>query len=899
MKASEGGFNDLSAVFAVTGLRAMRNDVYKVKRVVSALTALVKRCKEPIVQRNISSHIDGQRHMNSNNSDVSDLVDALPRRIKDSPPALDSTRLGNDRLQMDAMNVKSSDALNLKRIRNQESPGRLSTSANIGERLKLLGQMGGVHRKKLSMDELTRRIKNCDEIFFASDVVDSLHIIRGYTEESKELVNLLTALTPKMVACSGTMEVHQVCEILNGMRYFSSDDIGIRNFVKALTCKVKSAPGRWRAQDIGYALSGLQSFDCSSSEILSLLSEIHNKIEISEDAFSSKNICDSFLGLRRKSSKSLEVRKLAVSLGSRIHLSTGSLTNADLKNYFQGILLFEDLFVDRNHLLSSVTLKMALSTTESIDGDCLCSLLYTLKGRSNKRPEVRNLLLAIAKRLEHSSIRLVGKEVAGTLFGMQKMDSNENSLRVLLAALVPLIVTSSNDYSARDVGMALYGLQGMDCKGPEVRAVLSALLPKIQSAKFLDRQAIGNAMYGLQKMTADYPEVAAVVSALAKGMSASQQCLSSQNLGNALYGLKSMSSDRIEVREIVAALVSKVESCQGELAPQELGNSLYGLLEMSSDHVEVRNLLLSLVPKIQGSRGLKGREVSNALYGLRGMSSDHAEVRLVLDALVMRIKECDDDFTEQDLCSALYGLQRMTGDSPEVRRVLSALLVKIESGVKKLGGRGIGSILFGLRGCKETPEAQVILDEVFQRAMALGSSTDEFKQLEITQLRSLCQRLVLFLQVSEGKKQAGDMRWRELMWDLCRELSRRTSDTNVRPTHAELRLHVAVVRALKHSSLKVTTGSYLMNLFESDIVIWVPVRGRAQEPLIVNIEVDGVMHNIERKKSFCDARDAYLNSAGIVVERLEVAAMDKMDESERKDWIIGKIAKAVLTHSLS
>lgn len=778
-----------------------------------------------------------------------------------------------------------------------ERPSRL-TPRGISKDLQLLGRDGFLHNVKQKVGSISKRIRDCPELFSAREVAISLSVLRGYDESSKELLNLLAVITPKVLACEGEMTPEDISKILNRMRILTSESAEVKDLLKALTLKVTSSTRHWSASDISKALCGLCSMDCSSSVVLSLLNEIHQKLRTCEDEFSSANIADSFHGLKNKKSKSNEVRQLALALGSRVKRSTGTFTNADLTNYFKGIAFFENHFLEKNIFFSLIISKVVSS--ECIDGPCLSAIMHSLKIRSNARPEVRSLLLALAKKIEKSEVVLQSREVAGVLFGMQNMDSNDSHLRAFLAALAPLIARCDATLSARDVGMSLYGLKGMDAVSSEVRAVLVALLPKIQTSRPIDNQAVGNALYGLQNMTPDYHEVAAVVSALAKLISSRDSVFASQNVGNALYGMQSMSSDFIEVRELVAALAPKVSSAQGILKPQELGNALYGLQRLSSDHVEVRNLLTSLVPKIMECSGLNSQEISNSLYGLRAMSTDHSEVCHVLAALKDRILECATDFDEQNVCSSLYGLQRMSGKSPELREVLSALLSKFENSKAAFGGHGIGNILFGLRVCKEAPEAQLILDELFRRVTLLEVKTKDFKELNTLELRSLCQRLVLFLDTSEGKPKSYDRRWQELRWDLSRELSSRPFAENERgPSKAEGRLHAAVVKALRHSSMRVSAGNNLMDLFEADIVIQIPVKNLKDEALIVNIEVDGTCHNDERRRVFTDARDAYLRAGGIVVERLEVATMDKMEDRERDDWIMEKIASAVLTHSFA
>ena len=898
VKSCESGLDGNNVFMTLCGLEAMSSEEAEVKRLLSAVTPLVQRCKESISPVNVIDCFKGLSKMNKSDPEVGALLAALSPRVIESLRVLDSSTLTRVKVQLQDMKGKGAEGADLINIMEEILH---AGPKGISHLLKSFGNKSSRNRTNPSLILISQRIEGCKQHFSAREVVDCLTALRGYRDGAKdfEVLYFLSTMTRRVLACKEEMTARDMSKALNTMRYLNTDSTEVKGLLSALSHRVRTSSAHWTGSDICGAIVGLNSMDCSSNEINQIFLDLGKKLETCEDVLTNGNIGASFFGLNHKKSIFPAICKLATALGSRIESSIGTFTNEDLTRCFKGITLFDNSFVERNGFLPKITAKL-VSSTERIDASCLTAAFISLKSRSNARPEVRNLLLALSKRIELINTPLQCREVSGILFGMQSMDSNDSSLRAVLAVLAPRIVQSPNEFSARDIGMSLYGMQGMDSVSSEVREVLVALLPKIQKVEALDNQSIGNALYGLKNMTADYHEVAAVVSALAKGISSVECVLTPQNIGNALYGLKSMTSDFVEVREVVAALAIKVTSCKGTFKPQEIGNSLYGLQGMSSDHVEVRDLLTSLAPKIQDSRDLSAQEISNALYGLRAMSSDHPEVRLVVAALKDRIEECTDDFTAQHLCSSFYGLQRMSGDSPEVRQVLSALLPKFEQCEGVFGGLGIGNILFGLRACRESPEAQLVLDELFHRVSLLEVKTKEFKELDTVELRSLCQRMVLFLSAIEGKVQLCDKKWQELSWTLSSTLSGRPHVGSERgPSQAERRLYAAVTKALENSSMIVSSGNNLMNLFEGDIVIQIPVTNQKEESLIFNIEVDGTCHQDERRRVFNNARDAYLRTGGIVVERLEVATMNKMDDSERTDWIMEKIANAVLTHSMA
>ena len=69
---------------------------------------------------------------------------------------------------------------------------------------------------------------------------------------------------------------------------------------------------------------------------------------------------------------------------------------------------------------------------------------------------------------------------------------------------------------------------------------------------------------------------------------------------------------------------------------------------------------------------------------------------------------------------------------------------------------------------------------------------------------------------------------------------------------------------------------------------------RGEQNSIINIEVDGVHHRQEKKKRFCRLRDEYLQSRGVVIERIEVSALSAMSDHEVEEWVLDATAKTLL-----
>ena len=126
-------------------------------------------------------------------------------------------------------------------------------------------------------------------------------------------------------------------------------------------------------------------------------------------------------------------------------------------------------------------------------------------------------------------------------------------------------------------------------------------------------------------------------------------------------------------------------------------------------------------------------------------------------------------------------------------------------------------------------------------------------------------------------------------------------------SRGERRMHGATMKAFGESKMRISHNEYLFGLFECDIVVRIPravgacrveedairgVEGGAR--LLLNIEVDGVHHRRKKKERFCRLRDEYLQSRGVVIARIEVSALDAMNEQCLAKWVTDTAAKALL-----
>jgi hypothetical protein len=279
------------------------------------------------------------------------------------------------------------------------------------------------------------------------------------------------------------------------------------------------------------------------------------------------------------------------------------------------------------------------------------------------------------------------------------------------------------------------------------------------------------------------------------------------------------------------------------------------------------------------------------------MSSDSGEVRALLSALLPKVQSCRESLDSQAVGNALYGLQGMSSDSGEVRALLSALLPKVQSCKESLNAQAVGNALYGLQGSLRSLLSRPLVDFLFLHFLKLVAPSPSLQLLSIVDMVSLGQGVVLSLPALRDSLSDGEyMKWEETSALLCGELVTRQHEGHSRGgfrSNAERRMYNVSAKALEKSGLLVSSNEHLFDLFESDVVVRIPRDGG--DCLIVNIEVDGVHHLREKKKRFCMLRDEYLKSKGVVVMRVTVSRLREMKDEEVEDWVLDKVASAMLS----
>lgn len=495
------------------------------------------------------------------------------------------------------------------------------------------------------------------------------------------------------------------------------------------------------------------------------------------------------------------------------------------------------------------------------------------------------------------------KEISFLIYGLQGMDQDHQGALEIIEIMTKIATRIMKRISPNEQGisMILLGLQDMSHDKEEVRKLLLVVASMINRCddKFIN-QTVGNSFYSLKRMESDCVEVRTVLTALLPKVIECGSVLSSQHVGNAFYGLQGMHSDCNEVCAILTALVVKIKTCRENFTAQEISNAIYGMQCMNSNRIEVRAVLAALTSKVNCCTEIfYAQHISNILYGLQGMSSDCPEVRDILAALVPKFRDSKDIFVDQTVGNALYGLQGMNSDFSEVGPILSALVPKVYGCTHRMGVRDIGNSLYGLQGVGRELQSTLLFDYLYRQIDQLIFETVDFRELPTNDLFYLCQILTLGLPEIKTALKGKYPLW-EQVYVLANNvlIARRDADDPFF-THGKMRspneerIRNVATKLFQNSRILLSFNGYLFGLFETDLVLKIPPSSpTADDSFFINIEMEGLYHKHQRRERFRMLRDKYLTSKGVVVERIELLTLRRMDEGDLMKWLLSRVTEA-------
>jgi hypothetical protein len=224
--------------------------------------------------------------------------------------------------------------------------------------------------------------------------------------------------------------------------------------------------------------------------------------------------------------------------------------------------------------------------------------------------------------------------------------------------------------------------------------------------------------------------------------------------------------------------------------------------------------------------------------------------------------------------------------------LLDALEPKVVGCKSPLSIQEVANALYGLQGVTGAASAQSII-----RFLLSQSCLNEDKSMR--ELIMLGQSVTLMLPFLWGTKDYDG--WAQIKRSICDELSGRQTGaypSNGGQSAAESRIQDLASKLFDGSNVQMSSNEYLCDVFESDLVIRLAYNEEcgtaSSSALVINIEVDGVHHEEERKKRYCRLRDAYLKSKGIIIMRMTVARLETLNDAAIEQWLLNGVADSAL-----
>eukprot|EP01065_Artemidia_motanka_P007976 TRINITY_DN13993_c0_g1_i4.p1 TRINITY_DN13993_c0_g1~~TRINITY_DN13993_c0_g1_i4.p1 ORF type:complete len:430 (+),score=86.49 TRINITY_DN13993_c0_g1_i4:926-2215(+) len=371
---------------------------------------------------------------------------------------------------------------------------------------------------------------------------------------------------------------------------------------------------------------------------------------------------------------------------------------------------------------------------------------------------------------------------------------------------------------------------------------------------------VASALYGLQRLH-NCGSASKAIRRVTQWCRELRGPLGAVGISNSLYGLREY-SQTLDTRELLYSLTPRVLENVEPLTPQQLSNSLYGLIT-TSDTSEVRGLVVALAVAAQHcSETLPSLATGIALYGLRGLPST-LPTRRLFHTLVPLLRDAE-PLEPQCVSRALNGLKSQS-DTPETRLVLEALLPRIKGCLRPLGEASLSASVFGLQGQTDTAVVREILG-----IMASSLPNGRFHTVECTQL---LQALIALAKggvyVSPFMEAVLARRPRQAPAPLAQMLSlvgcgppkvKQSSGGHANGTEKLLLILFRQSGLANVVKFNVTHSSG----FSMDILC-----GN------VNVELDGIgtHYHAEGKRRIFALRDAFLQSKGIKVVRINTYKM--------------------------
>ena len=364
-------------------------------------------------------------------------------------------------------------------------------------------------------------------------------------------------------------------------------------------------------------------------------------------------------------------------------------------------------------------------------------------------------------------------------------------------------------------------------------------------------------------------------------------------------------------------------ACQVELLSssaweyKEISFILYGTQSCKESNDGYLRIMMTMskiaTTTLLRSKTITSQNLTMLLYGLRSNKFEGKGSKEMLSCLPRIVEKCTEPFDAQVVGNALYGLQGMRSDNADVLSLVRALSGQVARCKESLDAQAVGNALYGLQGMYSCVDCQALGLSLLQRFIKLSEAVvaDDYTPEYFSCGRSVVVTLPFLRDhVTEGEVKECE----RIIDDIENKTRVRAFNEHGDPSasmnfqsRSERRMHAAVMMALEKSNMRLSHNVHLFGLIECDLVVRIHcavdacrveedrTRGvEGDDSLLLNIEVDGVHHRREKKKRFCRLRDEYLQSRGVIIARIEVSALDAMNEQDLENWIMDTAAKALL-----
>eukprot|EP01065_Artemidia_motanka_P017870 TRINITY_DN21271_c0_g1_i1.p1 TRINITY_DN21271_c0_g1~~TRINITY_DN21271_c0_g1_i1.p1 ORF type:complete len:651 (+),score=149.52 TRINITY_DN21271_c0_g1_i1:39-1955(+) len=391
--------------------------------------------------------------------------------------------------------------------------------------------------------------------------------------------------------------------------------------------------------------------------------------------FDPRGVAESLYGLQRRAD-SAAVRAVVAAVAFRLESMNAAFSDLCVAMSLYGLRRQRDTVAARRLMAALVP---RVRTAGAFSGRSLSQSLYGLQSHAAS-PHFRSMLAAILDSSWGSRDRMESSDVAITLFGLNKRNSDLETQ--LLVKHVTARLPRGGQWDARHISNALYGLH----RHPDASWTLQlcgALQPAIATAKSPCGYELACALYGFRSRQ-DSPVARRTLESVCEWGSRSRDNLNDQSLGMALYGMQGI-----------------------------------------GDTAASRSVLSVCAPRISGNFG--GVAVALSLYGLHGMHGTDS-VRSVVSALVPRVLACKDSLTQQHMSMCLRGMSGFPA-SAELLQLLSWVSRRID-GVRQFAASAASAIVGALVSIACVADVSGILAAVTRR---LPSSARGIAAVALTQ----------------------------------------------------------------------------------------------------------------------------------------------------------------------